>query len=451
MEKKLKIIYLGINSSWTQSNLALYILRTLIQGMGFKQKIREFTLQSQIMEILAMLVKEKPDVLCSSVYIWNRCYLQNLIPEVKKLFPEMQIVLGGPEAESIFGTNPVSDFRILGTGEAAYLSLAQSGFKAVDPRTEPISIRDIPFPYQESDKQNLQNKLLYYESSRGCPFSCIYCLSSLDKRKETRFDARDLKDFRRLKDEIDCLLSFAPRTIKFVDRSFNLFPDSARLIWEYVISLDCITDFHFEIYPDLLQEADIELLKKAPENRIRFEIGIQSVDNATNRICGRASNWHKCKPLIQSLCSDTCLRIHLDLLAGLPGESLNSVLNSLDEIGDVFPNEIQLGILKVLPNTLMENMARERGYLWQNTPPYQTLRTDELSIEDLVRLDQIAHLLNIYWNKAEFRDIFRKLLRKKPLSSVMGEILHAHEENNLEFHSIDKKSRIQIMSLVTQT
>ncbi len=441
----------AVNSAWYQSNPALYYLRGTLRGLPYKVRILDFTNSEPIGDVLASIYRCKPAVLCFSVYVWNRSFLQALIPGLRKLLPEVRIVLGGPEASPEgFGLDS-ADYVIKGPGEGAFRLLAESGFTlpggvytALAPQ-----LRDLPFPYRMADKPALQDRLIYYETSRGCPFRCVYCLSANDLRNETRFDPANAADRRRLYRELDKLVALQPRTLKFVDRSFNIHPRLARLIWDYAIRRELPCEFHFEIYPDLLTEEDIILLEKVPPGRIRFEIGIQTVNPAVSRNCRRNSNWTKAKAMLQALRQRTNICIHADLLAGLPGESLRSVLHSIDELAPLLPHEIQLGQLKILPDTPMHELAAQLGYLWMSEPPYQILSSDKLSFAQVTHLQGLARILNLYWNKGEFSAEWSVLLSSgQPASALLQKLLAYHRQHDLPLHSISKQHRKEVFEAV---
>lgn len=437
----------ALNCAWYQSNPALYGLREALRGLPWRIRLREFALSEQPCDVLAALVRLRPDVICFSAYIWNRPYLEGLVFDVKKLLPEARIVLGGPEAaQGDFGLDG-RDFTVLGPGEGTIRYLAESGFSLPGGTYErpapPLAL--LPFPYRASDRASLRSKLLYYESSRGCPFRCVYCLSANDDRREFRFDPSNARDRRRLRSELDRCIALSPRTIKFLDRSFNVQIDLARLVWRYAIGLREACEFHFEIYPDLLEPEDLALLSQAHPGRLRFEIGIQSTDPAILRACGRSTNWQRVKPLLQALREQTPVTLHLDLLAGLPGQNLASVLSSLDEVASVFPQEIQLGLLKILPGTPMQEIARERGYLWQDRPPYQVLRSDTLSFAQIISLQELARVINLYWNKGEFTAQWRSWLDAGyPASTLFLRIWKAHRKDKIPFFGISRQTRAEI-------
>lgn len=450
-DASLKLLLIGINSAWYQSNPALYYLRNAISDLDIDVRIIEFILSEPLADVLARLYQEKAGVYCFSAYIWNREYLEKLIPELKKLLPAARIVLGGPEAaQGDLGLSK-SDHIVIGPGEGAFRELAEAGFGLPGGIREAPAphLRDIPFPYSPADKPALRDKLVYYECARGCPFHCVYCLSALDRRNESRFDPSLESD--RLFKELDRLLQLEPRTLKFVDRSFNIDPKLARLIWDYAIRQERACEFHFEIYPELIREEDILLLEKAPPNRIRFEAGIQSVNPEVNDACCRKSDWPQARDILKKLRQRTHVCIHADLLAGLPGEGIDSILNSLDELTATFPHEIQLGLLKILPETPMLDIARQRGYIWMNRPPYQVLASDALSFDEISRLQDLARVVNLYWNKGEFASEWSGYLhRGNKASSLFLSLLDLHHSRSLPLHSISQRSRGEIFDEIFQ-
>lgn len=441
------ICLVALNSAWYQSNPALYYLREILRGLPYRVRLLEFTLEEVPESVLAAIFRSRPDILCFSAYIWNKSCLQQLLPELKKLLPQTRIMVGGPEAlQSDWGLG-AQDFVVNGPGEGVLRSLAEAGFLqpgGVYASAAP-PLRELPFPYRRSDRSALAGKLVYYECSRGCPFRCVYCLSALDQRQEQRFDPSLSQDRRRLFRELDRLVALSPRTLKFVDRSFNTQPGLARLIWEYAICCGAPCEFHFEIFPDLLNPEDLLLLEKAPPGRIRFEIGVQTVNASVSKACRRPSNWLLVKPILRALRERTAICLHLDLLAGLPGEKIPSILHSLNEVASVFPHEIQLGMLKILPGTPMRDIALQRGYAWMDAPPYQILATDTLGFTQISRLQELARIVNLYWNKGEFSQEWQNLLASGQIAApLFQKLLLYHHRHSLPLHSISRQKRSEV-------
>jgi hypothetical protein len=443
------VLLLAVNSAWTHTNPALYYLREMIRELPHQVKMEELTLKTHIFEALEIIYQHQPDIICLSVYIWNRSYLQRLIPEIRKLFPTARFVLGGPEAGNAHLNELLNaeDTVITGSGESAFYELAQAGFVHGSPAPEEscLPLAQIPFPYRPEDRLLLQNRLIYYETTRGCPYKCIYCLSSSDNRLEKRFQAEDLEEQKRLCAELDALVALQPRTIKFIDRSFNVFPILAHTIWQYIIDLEQDREFHFEIYPDLLTDADIALLAKVPKGRIRFEIGVQSTNNAVMSLVNRKSDWNKIRPVLLELRKRTEIRLHTDLICGLPGENADSIIHSINEIAYTRPHEIQLGMLKILPNTPMLPIAQERGYMFMADPPYQVLATDTLSFEDICHFEHLAHCINLYWNKGDFGCVFEALMRSHSPCEIFCKLMQYHHQRSFAYHSMEQKKRFALL------
>jgi len=448
-EKVKKVLLTAINSSWSQSNPALYYLREMIADLPYTVFLKEWTLKDRLLDVLYDIYSQNADVLCFSAYIWNRLYLQELIPEVSKLLPEAVIVIGGPEAKNLSCLKRKGLYIVQGAGEGKFRYLAEHDFSANEKELFPaehIPLKDIPFPYRQSDKETLKGKLLYYETFRGCPFSCVYCLSASDKRSDLRYHPENKEDLQCLNKELETLISLQPRTIKFVDRSFNLQKKMAHHIWNFFIEHNCFGDVHFEIYPDLLTEDDIAILEKAPENRIRLEIGIQTINSEVALNCGRKSNWEKAKWTLLELKKRTKIRIHTDLLAGLPGENYASVINGLNEVCATLPDAVQLGILKILPDTPMQKIALDLNYKWLNQPPYQCLASDALSFEEMQQLENFAKLLNLYWNKEEHQTFWQEMLQKHTASDILSALQQKHKELGYELHSLAKSKRDAVIA-----
>lgn len=441
-----KICFVSINSSWSHSSLALYYMRAMLDPELYETVMLDYTTKDLMEDVLELICKQAPEVICFSVYIWNRIYLQDLLPTLQKVLPTSVLVLGGPELMNLALNTKLSKYNyfIEGPGESAFRKLNDDYFEGdygfVSVKTQ-IPLKDIPFPYRPEDKALLEGKLIYYETSRGCPFGCIYCLSANDPRAEKRFDASLPGDLVKLYQELDALFYLEPKTLKFVDRSFNTDKALAHRIWKYVIKHDEAPVCHFEIYPDLLNAEDLEILKTAPENRIRFEVGIQSVNPKTLKASGRKSDWPKAKAMLLALKNETNVIVHSDLLIGLPGDSKANVLHSLDELMQTEPAELQLGILKILPDTPMFEQATKLGYEWWNCPPYRIINSDALSFEEVNYLDHLAHIINLYYNKGEFYPQWHHILSCQAASAAFTQLLDYHLQHDLPLHSLQKSKR----------
>jgi radical SAM superfamily enzyme YgiQ (UPF0313 family) len=442
-----KILFIAVNSSWSQSNLAFYYLREVARDLPYQTQMLVFTTKEPVLQTVEEIYRHGAEVLCFSAYIWNRGYLQALLKVLRQLLPEAIFVVGGPESSAFAGT--AKCFVIKGAGEAAFSALAESGFTELDNSLPCIPLAKIPFPYRTEDKDELEDHLVYYECYRGCPYGCVYCLSANDRRNESRFDMAVAEDRERLREELDALIALKPRTLKFIDRSFNLNKALAHYIWEYAMRDESGTDFHFEIYPDLLDEADLQLLDKAPLGKIRFEIGIQTINTEVAAMCGRKSDWSKSRKVLLRLKEAGRIRVHTDLLAGLPGEDISSVMRSLDALCACEPAVVQLGMLKILPDTPMREIARQRCYIWMEDPPYQVLRSDAMSYGELCLLDDYAHLLSLYWNKEEFGEEWHLLLQEHSATEILAKLKEIHEAQGLALHSVSKGKRMSVFEVVS--
>jgi radical SAM superfamily enzyme YgiQ (UPF0313 family) len=402
----MKILFAAINSRYTHSNLALRYLRNAVRKTDHDVVIREFSINQDHFGIIDSIAAETPDVIALSVYIWNALRVEALIPDLKKILPDAKIILGGPEAgydaQRWLDRHPQIDFIVEGAGEAAMQELASNQFQSAERiihrRNDPF--QSIPFPYQEDDFAVLKNRYLYYESSRGCPFSCSYCISS-------RTDQNlDMKNADTVISELELIIAHNPPLVKFVDRSFNADPSRALVIWQHLISRTPQTRFHFEIHPALIGEEDLAILRTAPQGLFQFEIGVQSVNDAALRAINRSTDWESSRHAIESLIGLKSIHIHLDLIAGLPFESFDDVANTFNEIMKLCPDHFQLGFLKVLPGTQLYDQAEEFGLVYSAAPPYRILSTRWLSMNDLSRLGRIEMLVESIYNNVHLREKF---------------------------------------------
>lgn len=443
-----KVLMLAVNSSWSHSNPAFYYLRAMLRGLPYHATILEFTTKDHLSDVLQTAHSQQAQIVCLSAYIWNRMFLQQLLPALKQLLPEAVFVVGGPEAENLKTFLTAGDYLIIGQGEAKYKALAESGFSLSQEelvKVPELPLAELPFPYDASDLPALQGKLIYYELYRGCPYGCIYCLSARDRRKELRFDPNDPSDLNAMFAELSKLVALQPKTLKFVDRSFNLNKALAHRVWEFFIANPVPCEAHFEIYPDLLDEADLQLLERVKPATFRFEIGIQTIHPEVAMACGRSSNWQKAREMLIQLKQRTRVRLHTDLLVGLPGENYDAIIDSLNQLCVCLPDAVQLGILKILPDTPMLDVARDRGYKWLDHPPYTVLQTDALSYPELCRLEDYARLLNLYWNKEEHYESWKTLLQINSADVMLNELREMHIRLGYELHSLAKAKREAVM------
>ena len=404
----MKVSITTINARFTHSSLALRYLRDSIETEWKGKpdrvvKLREYFISQKHLDILYDMVLAEPDVLLLSVYIWNSRSIKNLLPDIHALLPDCIIVLGGPEVsyypQKWFDRFPFINAIVSGAGEEAVRHLASIDFniRGTFQQTLTMPVPDfshVPFPYRDEDYINLENRYLYYESSRGCPFSCSYCLSSRED------NPLSLKNLTTTCTELAMLLMHKPRLIKFVDRSFNANPERARGIWNYLILHHGASGarFHFEIHPLLLGEEDFNLLAQAPDGLFQFEIGVQSIHQRTLDAIHRPSDWVRTRSNIERLTAGKNIHIHLDLIAGLPFESIKEIAASFDEIISLKSGHFQLGFLKGLPGTELlaefsDAKLHHNDMVFMHEAPYEIIRSRWLTALELSKLKNIAVLV----------------------------------------------------------
>ena len=389
-----KILLTAINAKYIHSNLAVYSLKAYAQSCLEKQtkaeqeeeikiEIAEYTINQQIDEILRDIYKKKPDMLCFSCYIWNINYIEELIREIAKILPETEIWAGGPEvsydAKHFLEKFPEVKGVMKGEGEETFAQLInaesyaevkgityrEDGEIVENPWREIMDLNKVPFVYQ--DMTNFANKIIYYESSRGCPFSCSYCLSSVDKKLRFR-------DTELVKKELQFFIDHEVPQVKFVDRTFNCSHKHAMEIWKYVAEHDKgITNFHFEVSADLLNEEEIAFIQSMRPGLIQLEIGVQSTNPDTIKEIRRTMKFDKLAEIVKAIKEPGNIHQHLDLIAGLPYEDLESFKKSFDDVYELKPEQLQLGFLKVLKGSFMEGNQKEYELVFRDKPPYEVL------------------------------------------------------------------------------
>lgn len=411
-----KILLAGINARFSHSNLALYYLRTYTQDLGFNIYIREFVINQDLDEIIDSIINENPDCICLSVYIWNTKLIKSIIPKIKSKKGNPKIILGGPEV-SYDPQRWLDDFQeidhiIIGPGEAGFRRLVESGLtlkeKIIETRNPHFS--EIPFPYDNDDFESLKGKNIYYETSRGCPYKCAYCLSSrIDQKLE-------FKNIEQVKKELDIIIRHQPKIVKFVDRTFNAVRSHYRQIWEYLVSgySDSGIRFHFEIYPGLLEKEDFDFLITCPEGLFQFEVGIQSTHEETLKAINRKCLWESIEVNVKRLIELKNIHIHLDLIIGLPYEDIIHLKDSFNRIYSLKADHFQLGILKVLKGTRIYNQVAEYEITYSLKAPYTIESNKWLSKDQVKKLIVIAQLIDTIYNTHKFTltlDSFMNLSR----------------------------------------
>ncbi len=414
----MSILLTAINAKYIHSNLAVHSLKAHAKTYQEQIEIAEFTINNQKDSILQELYKKNPDILCFSCYIWNIEYVEWIMSEFNRLRPDVPIWVGGPEvsyeAEEYLKEHPEVTGIMIGEGEQTFSELCeyylgQSGSSLADiagiayrkedgvVRTverEPLDMSTIPFAYDTG--ADFSNRIIYYESSRGCPFSCSYCLSSVDKRLRFR-------DLELVQQELRFFLEQKVPQIKFVDRTFNCNHAHAMSIWEFIQKNDNgVTNFHFEISADLLNEEELCLLESMRPGLIQLEIGVQSTNEPTIREIFRTMKLDRLKQVVSRILSQGNIHQHLDLIAGLPYEDYETFQRSFDEIYALKPNQLQLGFLKVLKGSYMYRNAKEYELLYHRKAPYEVFSTKWLSYDDVLKIKKVEEMLEVYYNSGQF-------------------------------------------------
>ncbi|WP_313578479.1 B12-binding domain-containing radical SAM protein [Lacrimispora sp.] len=441
----MKFLLVALNAKYIHSNPAIYSLKAYakahvrepeLEDGRFQLETSEYTINNQPDEILKDIFLRKPDAIGFSCYIWNFSYVLELIRDLPKVLPHVEIWLGGPEVsydapeilcreQSVYGV-------MMGEGEETFSEVVQcylerfrgningrnSSFQAIDgtavrdeegnvtvnPRKTAVDMNSIPFFYK--DLKNFENRIIYYESSRGCPFSCSYCLSSLDKSVRLRDSSLVLK-------ELNVFLENRVPQVKFVDRTFNCSRKHTMEIWRHIIEHDNgVTNFHFEISADLLNEEELELMSHMRPGLIQLEIGVQSTNRSTIKEIRRTMDLKRLKERVDKINSFGNIHQHLDLIAGLPGEDYQSFRNSFNEVYEMKPEQLQLGFLKVLKGSYLWEKAGEYGVKFKEKAPYEVLSTKWIDYGGILKLKALEEMLEVYGNSGQFRTTLDELLKE---------------------------------------
>ncbi|CAM3858947.1 B12-binding domain-containing radical SAM protein [Alicyclobacillus pomorum] len=425
----MNIVLTTLNAKYIHSSLALRYLRAYCRRDFPDVQLVEFTIKDPATHIVADLYRRRPDVIAFSTYIWN---IEETIPVVKMLkqvLPNTRIVLGGPEVSydvhHWIRRLPEVDFIVVGEGEATFHELLSNlrnggdgtgiagtaylrGDKVVmEPPRAKLDLATVPSPYEtDEDLHGLTHRIVYFESSRGCPFSCQFCLSSIESG--VRYFPME-----RVKRNLLRLIHAGVRTIKFVDRTFNLKKDYAMELFRFLIEHRRDTVFQFEITGDILPPDVTDFLaENAPPGAFRFEIGVQSTNDLTNTLVRRRQNFDKLRRTIETIKNSGRIVQHLDLIAGLPEEDYTSFRKTFNDVFALEPEELQLGFLKMLRGTGLRARASQHGYIYQEHAPYEILGNNVLSFDDILRIKQVEDVLEKYWNDGRLRNTVRYLAKQ---------------------------------------
>ncbi|MFW5671149.1 MAG: B12-binding domain-containing radical SAM protein [Acetivibrio ethanolgignens] len=461
----MKVLLTAVNAKYIHSNLAVYSLCSYAANQGESVEYAEYTINHQEEDILAGIYKKKPEIIAFSCYIWNIAIIDRVAAELKKVLPECEIWYGGPEVSynplEQLDKKPFLSGVMVGEGEETLTELLKvwkqgGSLEAVKGiafrRTlensitepfftgvrKPLPLDEIPFPYKSL--KNLENRIVYYESSRGCPYSCSYCLSSVEKGIR-------LRSLSLVKEELSFFIGNRVPQVKFIDRTFNCNHAHAMAIWQFIKEKDKgVTNFHFEISADLLKEEEIAFLNTLRPGLVQLEIGVQSIHGETIQAINRVMDLDKLAFAVQGVKKGKNIHQHLDLIAGLPYEDIKTFQKSFDFVYRLKPEQLQLGFLKVLKGARMEKEAKEYGLIYQSRPPFEVLQTKWLSYDDVLTLKQIEEMVEIYYNSGQFEASLGFLEHYYPSPySFFGELGAYYEEKGLYQVNHKRVARYEIL------
>ncbi len=421
----MKILLAACNAKYIHSNLAVYDLKAYSSDYDKEVLLREYTINQPKDEILKDIYGSGADVVCFSCYIWNISFVRELIRDLAKILPETAFWAGGPEvsydAEKFLTEMPEMTGVLVGEGEKTFHDLLEyyidgkgslGEIRGIAYRNgeeirhngwrELMNLSEIPFVYQHLEE--FENRIIYYESSRGCPFSCSYCLSSIDKKLRFR-------DLELVKKELQFFLDHKVPQVKFVDRTFNCKHEHVMAIWKYILEHDNgVTNFHFEISADLLRDEEMELMAKMRPGLIQLEIGVQSTNPETIRAIHRHMDLDKLERCVDRVHSFRNIHQHLDLIAGLPYEDYDTFQHSFNDVYQMKPDQLQLGFLKVLKGSLMQEEAEKYGIVHKEKEPYEVLSTNWLPYGDVLKLKAVESMVEVYYNSGQFQHTLEYLV-----------------------------------------
>ena len=472
----MKVLLAAINAKYIHSNLGIYSLKTygekMLKEWGLAEQaeisLAEYTINHQMEQILQDIYKRKPDVIGFSCYIWNISYVKVILADIKKVLPDVKIWAGGPEVsyhgEAFLKEEPAVDLVMMGEGEITFAHFLKALLEGEDLKQVPglmvrnadgtftdtgfrqvMDMSQIPFPYAFMDMKELEHRIIYYESSRGCPFSCAYCLSSIDKK--LRFRSLDL-----VLPELEWFLQAKVPQVKFVDRTFNCKKSYAMAIWQYIRDHDNgVTNFHFEIAADLLDKDELDLLSTMRPGLVQLEIGVQSTNEKTLEAIRRKTDIEEIREITETINSWHNIHQHLDLIAGLPWEDLESFKKSFNDVYEMEPEQLQLGFLKVLKGSYMEELIPTCDLLYSAAPPYEVLCTKWLSYGDVLELKDIEEMTEVHYNSRQFTCTLKELEKEFDTPYEMFSFMAGYyNKNHLFGISHSRIARYEILWKIIQ-
>ena len=427
----MQVVLSAINSKYIHTGLGLRYVGEYAKTQGHEVTLIEETINTPILAVLEKIMAVPAQVYGFSVHIWNKTFVFKLIRMLRKLRPQAAIVIGGPEvafdAERIFAELPQADYIVQGEGELVFSELLQylAGGGAVSQHIayregEQVNLNGgitviedmslLPFPYPDLEKMLAEHKIVYYECTRGCPFNCAYCLSSISRSVRKRPLELVLRD-------LDRFIAAGVPLVKFVDRTYNLDEKYFLPMMQHLAQADTNATFHFEIKADILSERVMDFLATVPKGRFQLEVGIQSTHQPTLKAINRQDNWEKLAANVKRLLSFGNMHIHVDLIAGLPYEDLPTFAKSFDDVYGLGADMLQLGFLKVLPGTQMRRETEQHDLRYMDEPPYEILATKYMPYEDMLYLKHLDNILDQTANSGGFKYTLRALLRASGMTA----------------------------------
>ena len=421
-------------------------LKAFTKDLDFQGDIKEFSINDRVENILEGIIEEKPDVVAFSCYIWNMEFVNRLAELIKLVDPNIEILYGGPEVSyegKEFLENHEGEYVIVGEGEKTFrefvlyklgegkiedikgLNYKRDGKVFENPKRPEMDMNELVFPY--TYEEDINNKIVYYEASRGCPFKCKYCLSSV--MHGVRF-----LDVERVKKELKYFMERGLKLVKFVDRTFNCNREYTEELLKYLSEQDTETRFHFEVAADLLTEEQIEILNNAPKGRFQLEVGVQTTNNEVLHNINRYITYENIKEKVLKVAAGKNVMQHLDLIAGLPGEDLESFKKSFNDVHAIRPDEIQLGFLKLLKGSSMREEAEKWGIVYSPYAPYEIIRSKDISYEELLLLKKVEAMVDKYYNSCKFNNVIKFFLNiyDKPFDFYYDLAMFFEEKGNFK-------------------
>lgn len=457
----MKVVLTAINAKYIHSNLAVHYLKSYSKEYEEQIEIAEYTINHHVEDVIGNLYRKNPDFVGFSCYIWNINMVYEVAKELRKVLPHTKIWLGGPEvsydAIEVLEGHSYIDGVMVGEGEETFRELmayyidqqgrlenisgiayqAEGSIAVTSPRAQ-MNMSEAPFVYQ--DMEAFKNKIIYYESSRGCPYSCSYCLSSIDKRVR-------LRDVEMVKKELQFFLDNKVPQVKFVDRTFNCHPTHTLEIWKYIHEHDNgITNFHMEVSADILREEEFEILNQMRPGLVQLEIGVQSTNPATIEAIRRKMDLTKLKRAVERVKSGKNVHQHLDLIIGLPYEDYETFQTSFNEVYAMEPDQLQIGFLKVLKGSYMHECVEKYGIVYKDAAPYEVLYTKWISYGEVLRLKAVEEMVEVYYNSGQFPNTMKYLVKFFATPFAMYEaIADYYEANGLFERSHSRAQRYEIL------